>query len=70
MPDTNPTTPPKAHATRENALDRLDGRGTSQSPASKLHSAINVDAKMEQDKSATDQALTKGTSSQEKRKKQ
>lgn len=52
----------------ENAVARLEGRGESQSPTSKLDAAVSVGTKLDQNKQATDQALAKGTSSQEKRK--
>jgi hypothetical protein len=64
-----PTTPPKPSDTQSNAAERLEGRGTSQSPMSKFDSAINVGAKLEQNQEAANEALAKGTSSQEKRKK-
>lgn len=63
------TTPTKKSDTNINAAARLDGRGISQSPMSKLDSAVNVGAMMDQNKKAVDEALVKGTSSQNKRKK-
>jgi len=63
------TTPTKPSDTKYNASARLEGRGISQSPRSKLDSAINVGAMLDQDKKAAERALGKGTSSQEKRKK-
>ena len=64
-----PTTPTKPSDTQTNAAARLDGRGISQSPMSKLFGAVQVGAGIDQNKEAAAKSLTKGGSSQEKRNK-
>ena len=64
-----PTTPPKQSDTKANAAARLDGRGISQSPMSKLFGAVQVGAGIDQNKEAAANAITKASSSQKKRKK-